>query len=307
MHTLPLKLQQTIRSIFGQAGERWIDRFPDLLAHCREQWRLTLATPYSDLSINYVTAAYLPDGQPVVLKLGVPHREMETEIEALSLYGGRHIARCLASDAKVGALLLECLAPGRKLYELNDNRQETLIAAGLMRDLPIPVPAKHHLPSFTEWIERAFTRYRRTYGSTGPFHNGMHDAVEGMLREIEQSKTRDVLLHGDLHHANIIEDAQRGWTVIDPKGVIGDPCLEVGRFLHNQLPDALPAIERMLTERVDILKAELHEPAWRIWRCALIDKVLSLTWSLEDEDVRVNLELELAVARSLRNTITAMG
>ena len=33
-----------------------------------------------------------------------------------------------------------------------------------------------------------------------------------------------MLLHGDLHHWNILSDADRGWMAIDPKGVIGASC-----------------------------------------------------------------------------------
>ncbi|WP_373298360.1 aminoglycoside phosphotransferase family protein [Paludibacterium paludis] len=29
------------------------------------------------------------------------------------------------------------------------------------------------------------------------------------------------LLHGDLHHDNVLFDSSHGWLAIDPKGVIG--------------------------------------------------------------------------------------
>src|SRR5262245_61159391 len=41
-----------------------------------------------------------------------------------------------------------------------------------------------------------------------------------------------VLMHGDFHHFNILS-SERGWLVIDPKGVIGPAGYEVGPFMMN--------------------------------------------------------------------------
>src|SRR5207244_1723119 len=41
------------------------------------------------------------------------------------------------------------------------------------------------------------------------------------------------LLHGDLHHYNVLFDARRGWLAIDPKGVVGELEYEVGAALRN--------------------------------------------------------------------------
>ena len=43
-----------------------------------------------------------------------------------------------------------------------------------------------------------------------------------------------MLLHGDLHHENILLDASGNWKAIDPQGRIGEQCLECGRFLLNE-------------------------------------------------------------------------
>jgi len=65
MHTLPPALINAIPRIFGETGRMWIDRFPDILNCCVERWNLTLATPFPDLSINYVTNAMLPVVYPM--------------------------------------------------------------------------------------------------------------------------------------------------------------------------------------------------------------------------------------------------
>jgi streptomycin 6-kinase len=54
-----------------------------------------------------------------------------------------------------------------------------------------------------------------------------------------------VAAHADLHGGNVLRDADR-WVVIDPKGVRGDPHLDVWLLLCPQappLPDEDPAGE----------------------------------------------------------------
>jgi streptomycin 6-kinase len=43
------------------------------------------------------------------------------------------------------------------------------------------------------------------------------------------------LLHGDLHHGNVLHDSERGWVAIDPKGVLGEPEYEIGVALRNPI------------------------------------------------------------------------
>ena len=63
-----------------------------------------------------------------------------------------------------------------------------------------------------------------------------------------------ILLHGDLHHWNILSDADRGWMAIDPKGVIGASCLDVGRFINNAMGFGETAAEKrkILLEAVTV-------------------------------------------------------
>jgi streptomycin 6-kinase len=94
-----------------------------------------------------------------------------------------------------------------------------------------------------------------------------------------------VLLHGDFHHFNILS-SERGWLVIDPKGVIGPPEYEVGPLLLNpwddfrQKPDALRITER----RLAILSERLGFPRERLRDWGLCHAVLSAWWDLTEDD-----------------------
>ncbi len=93
-----------------------------------------------------------------------------------------------------------------------------------------------------------------------------------------------VLLHGDLHHDNILAAEREPWLAIDPKGIVGEPAYEVGALLRNPLPGLLarPEPGRVLARRIEQLAAELGFDRARIRGWALAQAVLSAWWSYED-------------------------
>ena len=147
MLDLPPDFTQTIQNTFGKDGKRWLAFLPSLLDEASRRWNLTDIQPVSNLSYNYVAfARKLPspsgtgarkgrgaggEGE-VVLKLGVPNRELTSEIAALQLYNGHGAVQLLGADPEKGMLLLERFQPGGMLFELEDDEQATHIAADVM-------------------------------------------------------------------------------------------------------------------------------------------------------------------------------
>lgn len=125
--------------------------------------------------------------------------------------------------------------------------------------------------------------------------------AEAAFAHIECTKPKDMLLHGDLHHENILWDERSGWLAIDPKGVLGAPCLEVGRFVQNQLPHELPAegLAALVHERIQVFSSELGYPVATIAASALVDCVLSHCWSLEEQALTEDWYRGVELARLL--------
>jgi streptomycin 6-kinase len=90
-------------------------------------------------------------------------------------------------------------------------------------------------------------------------------------------------MHGDFHHFNILS-SERGWLVIDPKGVIGPAGYEAGPLLMNPWGDLLNGRNhRLLTERrIDILHERLGFERERIREWGLAHAILSAWWGIED-------------------------
>jgi streptomycin 6-kinase len=284
MNAIPDDFVRTIVELYEASGIEWLKRLPAIIAKCEQRWSLTVMPPFVPLSYNYVAPAVRANGTDVVLKLGVPNPELLTEIEALRLHDGRGIVQLLEADWDLGALLLERLKPGTQLASLSDDEQTTAIAAQVMRQLWRPVPAEHPFPSVARWAA-GLQRLRHHFDAgTGPFPPNLVERAETLFTELISSMAESVLLHGDLHHFNILAAERQPWLALDPKGVVGEPAYEVGALLRNPMPEILsmPQPARILARRVDQLAEALGFDRARLIGWGVAQAVLSAWWSFED-------------------------
>jgi streptomycin 6-kinase len=224
------------------------------------------------------------NGTQAILKIGVPNPELATEIEAVRMYQGRYAVKLLEADLNLGALVIQRLVPGIPLSALKDDEQATSIAAQLMRDLPIPEPLHHQFPTIERWA-LAFDRYRKRFDeSNGPLPKKIVKKAEGLFEDLHTSSPVGMLLHGDLHHDNILSNAENNWLVIDPKGVIGDPAYEAARFQHNPIPRflSLENPQAVAERRSEILASILDVNRARLLAWGFFDVVLGALWCIEE-------------------------
>lgn len=279
---IPQQFRESIWRFFGEHGEQWLDDLPRRISACAEQWGLDGLHLVENLSVNLVGFSTSREYGDVVLKIGVPHPELYSEMKALELYEGRHMCKCYATDKELGAMLLERVLPGHDLTRLDDRERQIDIASHVISALPIPIDEDHGLPRFSDWTDKAFARMRRE-GKANAMLLEAAAVAEDLLSKLDGSGRARMLLHGDLHHWNVLCDADGTWKVIDPKGVIGVSSLECGRFILNHIEMSTP-IEKAdcLSHLTKRLAAAIGETPRVVAECALIDFALSRTWTLEE-------------------------
>lgn len=260
MVNIPDGLKETIERVHGEQGRRWLIVLPAFLNECRERWSLELDEPFDNLSYNLVLPGRTNDGTKIVLKMGVPCPELLTEAAALSLFGGVGAAHLFYYEAHRGILLMERVSPGTPLHKEQEDEEATRTAAHLMRRLWRTPPSNHPFPTLAVWFS-AFERLRNRFeGGSGPFPSELIERAEKTFHRLNASSDREVVLHGDLHHDNILASSRSGWVAIDPKGIAGDPGYEVGSFMLNRLPPGASEAETMkiLSRRLSIFSLELN-------------------------------------------------
>jgi len=288
---LPAGFITTIQNAFGDEGRLWLDRLPALVNEASHRWQLTNVRPVPNLSYNFVAFAHRPStspksgsalGEDVVLKIGVPNRELTSEMTALRLFDGHSAVRLLEANEEHFMFLLERLQPGQMLSTLEDDDQATHIAADVMLNLWRPAPSDVRFIKLADWFA-GLDKLRPAFnGGTGPFHKQLIEEVEELLPRLFSESSPPMLIHGDFHHFNILSSG-RGWIAIDPKGVIGPPEYEVGPLLINPWGD-LQKISQLAERRLAILSELLGFSRQMIKDWALCHAVLSTWWSIQDHE-----------------------
>jgi streptomycin 6-kinase len=283
---LPEHFVRAITSVHDDGAE-WLAALPEFLAAVADRYELTLGAPFK-LSYNYVCAATRSDGRPVVLKVSPPYDEFYTEVAALRHYGVEGCVELVDADPDQGIVILERLLPGETIHALSfeNDDEATRIAASVMTKLWRPLPAEHNFPTVERW-SRGLQRLRDEHnGATGPLPAHLVERAEGIYRELFASAPPPVLLHGDLHHENILSATRAPYLAIDPKGVAGEPAYEVGPLFYNPQPEIFhqPNLARVLKRRLDVLAEYLPIDRERLLACAFAHSVLSAAWSVEEND-----------------------
>jgi streptomycin 6-kinase len=296
---LPASFIRTIGNTFGDRGRLFLKALPGLIDEAAQRWQLTDIHAVPNLSYNFVAFARRLDAE-VVLKLGVPDPELTSEIRSLRHFAGRGAARLLESDSGRGMLLLERLRPGAHLASIADDAEATRIAAEVILAIRRPAPAEPGFIQLSSWL-LGFSRMQdRSPRGTGPLDRRLFDQAAGTARELLAEDHMPMLIHGDLHHFNILK-SHRGWLAIDPKGVIGPAAYEVGPFLFNTwVVTGVPAdAPRLMAQRLAILSEVLGPERKRLRNWGLVHAVLSAIWSVEaKEDWRPAMDCARILAAS---------
>jgi streptomycin 6-kinase len=255
----------------------------DALAGYLERWGLTRESG----EIETRSAHIYPvrhGREPAILKILTDASDEASSARWLRHFAGRGAVRVLREDR--GAVLLQRAVPGTSLAEwVADGRDEraTHIVADTMLRLHHGRKPPAGWPTLLDWAE-AFTRQRaRAVHRRLP--QRLLDHGEGIFRDLAASQGKQYLLHGDLHHANILSDRSDGWLVIDPKGVVGESAYETAAAIRNPAefyPFQLDAA--FMSRRVAIFAERLGAERERVLGWFVGQTVLSACWSIEDGD-----------------------
>jgi streptomycin 6-kinase len=258
-------------------------------------WRVTLDGWFE--GPRSIVAYGVRDDEPVVLKV-VKQRDDEWRAgEMIAAFGGRGMVRVLEHTG--GALLTDPLLPGDPLVEVvasGRDEEATAILADVIAAMSPSAPPPG-CATVEEW-GRGFAWYETRGDERIPA--SLVSRARKVYEEMCHSQTNVRLLHGDLHHSNVLFDRDRGWAAIDPKGVVGELEYEVGASLRNprEHPEVLsdPAtIER----RVATFAARLRLDSSRIRRWAFAQAVLSAIWTIQDGGHLDSNDPSLLLARVL--------
>jgi streptomycin 6-kinase len=260
----------------------WLERVPDLVAQCVEEWGLQLGEPYPAGAAGYAVRTELPDGRRAVLKLIYPDRESEHEADALALWDGHGAVQLFARDDDLSAMVIERCEPGTTLAEAGADVALTALTALLPRLWIETGELFHTLEDEAAWwivyLPEQWERSNRTVA------RGLVDAAVDALSSLSHSQGQQVVLHQDLHGDNVLAAEREPWLVIDPKPLIGEREFAVAPIvrsfeLGHSKRDALYRLDRLTSELgLDRERAR----GWTIGQ--------TMAWAFDSEYIPTHLE-----------------
>jgi streptomycin 6-kinase len=265
----------------GERGREWIERLPQTITSLLNKWKLTLHEPFH-LTYNYVAPVQLQDGSDGVLKVMLTGEKMQREFDALNAFNGDGAVIILKFDSELDALLLERAIPGISLKEVKNDEEATRQLIKIMNLMKKQVPEKHIFYDMNERMDNFKKHLDRFEGTSGPIDQELFDKAYETFKQLAASQGEEVVLHGDLHHGNVVSAQRASYLAIDPKGMIGEPEYECGALLRNQLPKDRIEMKKILERRIDQIAEEMGYDKERIRLWGFSQAVLSMIWLLED-------------------------
>lgn len=246
-----------------------------------KDWNLILEEK-PHLSMNGLVAKVRWQDQSYILKIA-PEQGDEHTAAALAHYNGQGAVRLIKSHER--ASLIERAIPGTHLSELVREGQDDR-ATHILCDV---IEKLHSTTSFTgsfptvEDLQKGFDRYLASGDTVIP--RRLVEEARTLYQEMVATQAPPLLLHGDLHHDNVLYDAKRGWLAIDPKGYRGEPCYEIGAMMRNPFGcSQLYQSPEGLKRRVSIICERLGYDRKRVIHWSFSQAILAGIWSVEDGD-----------------------
>lgn len=245
------------------------------------RWRIRQSGDAHTTASSTLIPVLTEDGAPAMLKIAHADEE-ERGAELLAALDGRGAARVIRRDGEA-ALIERATGPGDLVQLVRSGHDDaaTRILCGAAdrihaasADL-LGAEQPPRLIPLRQWFRHLFERA----DELGPLHRRGADLAAALLDDPRD----EVVLHGDLHHANVLDFGDRGWLAIDPKGLLGERAFDSCNLLCNPSHERALLPGRLERQFGVVIESTGLEPG-RLARWLVAWCTLSSAWFAIDDD-----------------------
>lgn len=250
-----------------------------LLQTYQEKWELHKMELVQSISHNnLIFYAVSEKYEDVIFKI-LLNNGFDKEISALKLFQGSKFVSLYEYSLTDKVYLMEKITPGVTLFEETTRDERIKIFSNTFKGLHPNAPVNRAFPSYFDWFKSGEigTRTRRDCDIFRPYL----EKAEKTILHINENYPHRFLLHGDLHHENILKNDAGEYKVIDPKGVVGDPVFDLSRFILAEFRDDLTLTSKK--EIIDFVRAVgdgVKIPSAALLQCLFVETVI---WLFREE------------------------
>jgi streptomycin 6-kinase len=252
------------------------------LSRAMIRWSLTKSTPVAETPRSWIFRVEQNGRNLAALKILKPvvAEEEGRGTRLLQWYAGDGAATVF--DIHGDTIFMEWLDGGTLGDAARAGRDEeaTIAIATLVANLHRPRDGD--LPDLQPLRERFEPLFKTDVRAWPHTARDLYARASGIALRLFDRPTAQIPLHGDLHHDNILSSG-RGWLVIDPKGVFGDPAYDLANVFINPIKaNNMAADPHRIAARADILSERLGYSRKRLLGWAAAHAALSACWDLAD-------------------------
>ena len=254
---------------------------------------------YKSVTVNRLFTCVSAEHGACVIKVGYRVKDIKNEYNILQEYNGTRFCKVYEADLENGILLLEHITPGIHLREEANLDKRLELFCEVFNELHIQSADKMIYPTYMGWVSR-ITEYMRGRNDYEALASKMIQAEE-ICRELCEKYSGEMLLHGDLHHDNILLGEGNFYRIIDPKGVIGDRVFDIPRFVLNEFDDVLGLeFDEKFRHIIGTFSEKFDIPEPDIRRLVYVEMCMSHCWHVEDGK-EPNMEEVMFVEKMISN------
>jgi streptomycin 6-kinase len=227
-------------------------------------------------------------GKPAMLKMSDDEAE-QAGGAVLDWWDGDGAAKVYAHDAH--AVLMERSLSTRSLLTMarqgSDDEATRIMCRTANR---LHAPRAKPLPALIP-----LDRWFRDLAPAAARHGGTLADCDRIARQLLATPQDITVLHGDIHHSNILDFGDDGWLAIDPKGLHGERGFDFANTFANEDLEIIATPGR-LQRQLPIVAEDTGIDPRRLLQWIAAYSGLSAAWFLGDGSTE-SAELQLTIAR----------
>ena len=238
-----------------------------------KRWELTIdGDAFVSLNGNLLPVRHY--GMPAMLKISQEVEEQAGNL-LMAWWDGEGAAPVLRHDGE--ALLMERASGSASLTHMvscgQDDEATRILCAVVSR---LHTPRAKPVPALVPLVQRFEALW-----SAAATHRGVFVQCAKTARELLDAPRDLRVLHGDIHHGNVLDFGSKGWLAIDPKGLYGERGFDYANIFCN--PDIKSALApSCFARRIGIVTQASDIDRHRLLQWVLAWAGLSAAWMLED-------------------------
>lgn len=207
---------------------------------------------------------------PAMLKIALIEEECRGNA-LMAWWSGVGSVPVLAYEGK--ALLMERARCNKSLIEIamNCDDEASRIICQVANILHVPKDNPPPLVSLSEWF--------KDLGITAIKYGGIFNSAYTIATELLNAPEDIVVLHGDIHHGNILNFVTDNWRAIDPKGLIGERGFDFANLFCNPNMSIASSPQRLIRQ-LDIVASTAKLNPNRLLKWIVAYAGLSASWTL---------------------------